>query len=190
MKRLTGLILLTAFVLLVSACGITKDIQEVVEDRYQLDDVVESSIDSGDVSRVYTAEGKDIPSVSSYLQEQIKPNEVSELKEGKQVLVYDDFIVSLTEGDNDSNTLVEVATIGFVRDNYRPSFFDGLLAYYILDEILDVDDWGKKQKSRCNNSLGNCYGGYKSTGGTYKGPSTIPSFRGSGSRGGGPGTGK
>lgn len=190
MKKLAGFVLVTAFVLLVSACGITKDIQEIVADRYQLEDVVESSVDKGDVSRIYQAEGKDIPSVSSYLQEQIKPNEVSELKQGKQILVYDDYIVSLLEGDDESNTLVEVATTGFVRDNYQPSFFDGLLAYYILDEILDVDDWGKRQKARCKNSLGNCYGGYSTTGGTYKGPSTTPSFRGSGSRGGGPGTGK
>lgn len=186
MKWLTGL--LTAFILLLSACGITKDIQEIVEDRYQLEDVVESSVDSSDVSKIYNAE-EDIPTVASYLQEQIKPNEVSELKEGKQILVYDDYIVTLQESDDASNTLVEVATVGFVRDNYQPDFFDGLLAYYILDEILDVDDWGKKQKKRCLNATGNCYGGYGTTGGTYKGPTTIPSFRGS-SRGGGPGTGK
>ncbi|MCA0171586.1 DUF4247 domain-containing protein [Bacillus sp. RAR_GA_16] len=185
MKGLTGL--LAAFILLLSACGITKDIQEIVEDRYQLEDVVESSVDSSDVSKVYSAE-EDIPSVASYLQEQIKPNEVSELKDGKQILVYDDYIVTL-EDRNDDSTTVEVATVGFVRDNYRPSFFDGLLAYYILDEILDVDDWGKKQKNRCLNATGNCYEGYGSTGGSYKGPTTIPSFRGS-SRGGGPGTGK
>ena len=186
MKWLTGL--LTAFILLLSACGITKDIQEIVEDRYQLEDVIESSVDSGDVSKVYTAD-KDLVSVASYLQDQIKPNEVSEVKEGKQILVYDDYIVTLSEGE-DSNTLVEVATVGFVRDNYQPSFFDGLLAYYILDEILDVDDWGKKQKNRCKSSSGNCYGGYSATGGAYKGPTNTPSFRGSSSRGGGPGTGK
>ncbi|WP_273851048.1 DUF4247 domain-containing protein [Guptibacillus spartinae] len=186
MKGLTGL--LAAFILLLSACGITKDIQEIVEDRYQLEDVVESSVDSSDVSKVYSAE-EDIPSVASYLKEQIKPNEVSELKDGKQILVYDDYIVTLEDRNDESKTLVEVATVGFVRDNYRPSFFDGLLAYYILDEILDVDDWGKKQKNRCLNATGNCYGGYGSTGGSYKGPTTIPSFRGS-SRGGGPGTGK
>ncbi|WP_347549305.1 DUF4247 domain-containing protein [Pseudalkalibacillus hwajinpoensis] len=187
MKWLTGLLI--AFVLLLSACGITKDIQEIVEDRYQLEDVVESSVDEGDFSRVYQA-GEDIPAVASYLKEQIKPNEVSEVKDGKQILVYDDYIVTLLKGEDESSTLVEVATVGFVRDNYQPDFFDGLLAYYILDEILDVDDWGKKQKERCKSNSGNCYGGYRATGGTYKGPSTIPSFRGSSSRGGGPGTGK
>ncbi|MGA9287515.1 MAG: DUF4247 domain-containing protein [Anaerobacillus sp.] len=187
MKVLTGL--LTAFILLLSACGITKDIQEIVEDRYQLEDVVESSVDSKDVSKVYQAD-EDISTVASHLQEQIKPNEVSELKEGKQILVYDDYIVTLSEDGDESKTLVEVASVGFVRDNYQPSFFDGLLAYYILDQILDVDDWGKKQKNRCKNSRGNCYGGYVTTGGSYKGPSKVPSFRGSSSRGGGPGTGK
>ncbi|WP_226614651.1 DUF4247 domain-containing protein [Guptibacillus hwajinpoensis] len=186
MKWLIGL--LTAFILLLSACGITKDILEIVEGRYQLEDVVASSVDSNDTSKVYLAE-EDIPSVATYLKEQIKPNEVSELKEGKQILVYDDYIVTLEESDEPSNTLVEVATVGFVRDNYQPDFFDGLLAYYILDEILDVDDWGKKQKNRCQSASGNCYGGYGSTGGSYKGPATIPSFRGS-NRGGGPGTGK
>ncbi|TLS39120.1 DUF4247 domain-containing protein [Pseudalkalibacillus caeni] len=186
-----GIALLVAFVLLLAGCGITQDIREIIADRYTLEDTVKSSVDSNDAARIYAAEGKTIDDVSTYLQEQIKPNNASEKKDGKQILVYDETFVTLTEDEeNPDDTLIEVASTGFVRDNYQPGFFNGFIAYYILDEILDVDDWGKRQKQRCLQSGGNCYKGYNSSRGAYKGPSVPPSFRGSGSRGGGPGTGK
>jgi hypothetical protein len=180
-------VFMTVLFLFLVGCGAT-NISDRISEKYPLDDVVKSSTNADDTARVFLAKDQSISEVSSSIQKEVKPENSSEIKDKKQVLVYDEYFVTLTEDEeNPENTVIEVATTGFVRDNYRPSFFDGLLAYYILDNIFDVDDWGRKQSKRCG---GSCYGGYSKSGGHYKGP-TIPStFRGSGNRGGGPGTGK
>ncbi len=173
--------------LLLVGCGSTS-ILEIISDEYPLEDVVESSTNSEDTARVFVAKDKSISKVSSFIKDKKEPTNKSEIKDNKQILIYEDYFVTLTKDENDpDNTLIEVASDGFARDNYRPSFFSGFIAYYILDEVFDVDDWGKRQSQRC---AGKCYRGYNQSGGTYKGPTTPSSFRGSGNRGGGPGSGK
>ncbi|HEX6923245.1 MAG TPA: DUF4247 domain-containing protein [Bacillales bacterium] len=188
-KRTLGLFLLV--VLFMAGCGTT--IKDIVADKYPLKDTVQSSIDQGDVARVYLAKGKSIDDVAGFLQNKQSPNRISNQQEGKQVLVYDEYFVTLMESkDNPENTEIEVATYTFVRDNYQPSFFNGLFAAYILADLFDVDDWGRRQRFRCQHSVNGCYGGYVGSGGHYKGPRKVPSFRGSlsGFRGGGPNAGK
>ncbi|MFZ3590695.1 DUF4247 domain-containing protein [Bacillus sp. DJP31] len=201
MRRLFFLVILLA---LLSACGTDRGISggtgkgevlDYIQATYPLVDVVKSSSDQRDVTRIFNAEGSSIEEVTSKIQSGIKsePVEVSERTNEKQVIVYDDFFVTMTtDPENKENTLVEVATYGFVRDNYQPSFFNGLMAGYLLSSLLDVDDWGRKQNSRCLNSPGGCYGGYIGSGKGYKGPVGQPFLRGGSSsvRGGGPGTGK
>lgn len=194
------LISLLILMVILSACGMERgiansDILDYTEANYPLMDVVKSSSNQQDVTRIYKAEGLTIDEVATQLLSNLpsKPNEITEKVEDKQVLVYDKFFVTLTpESDNSKNTLVEVATYGFVRDNYQPSFFNGLMLGYMISNILDVDDWGKRQNSRCLQSPGGCYGGYYQSGKGYKGPIGQPSLRGGTSsvRGGGPGTGK
>ncbi|HEU5138975.1 MAG TPA: DUF4247 domain-containing protein [Bacillales bacterium] len=193
-KKRTMLGVFMCVILLVAGCGTT--IKDIVSEKYQMKDTVQSSIDQGDVARVYLAEGKSIDQVAKFLQGKKSPNRVSDQQDGKQVLVYDDYFVTLMEGkENPENTQLEVATYTFVRDNYQPSFFNGLFAAYILADLFDVDDWGRRQRFRCQNSVNGCYGGYVHSGGHYKGPRKTPSFRGSLSgsglfRGGGPNAGK
>jgi hypothetical protein len=192
---------------LVTACGMEQgfpnsgsiggstEVLDYTQENYPLVDVVKSSVNDQDVTRVFKAEGATIENVASQIQDNvsIEPVEVSEKIDDKQILVYDNYFVTMTvDPENSSNTLIEVANYGFVRDNYQPSFFNGLLVGWVLNEILDVDDWGKKQQNRCKYSQGGCYGGYSVTGKGYKGPVGQPSLRGGSSsvRGGGPGTGK
>ncbi len=200
-RRMFSLVIIMA---LLSACGMdrgmsggmgTGEVLDYIQATYPLVDVVKSSANQQDVTRVFKAEDSTIEEAASQILSNInsEPVEVSEKKDDKQVIVYDDFFVTLTtDPENTANTLVEVATYGFVRDNYRPSFFNGLMTGYILSSLLDVDDWGKRQNSRCLNSPGGCYGSYSSNGKGYKGPIGQPSLRGGSSsvRGGGPGTGK
>ncbi len=162
---------------------------------YPLIDVVKSSSDQHDTSMVFKAEGESIDTVAQFIQGHvaIEPVEVSETKDKKKIIIYEDHFVTMTEDPEDpASTLVEVATYGFVRDNYQPNFFSGFFLWYLLDDVLDVDDWNKKQKKRCDSSTGGCYGSYGGSGGGYKGPIGQPSLRGGSSsvRGGGPGTGK
>src|SRR5690606_24018807 len=107
----------------------------------------------------------------------------------KRVLIYDDYLVTVMEDENNpNNTLIEVANYGFVRDNYHPDFFDGMLTYFLLSQLFDVDDWADRQRARCRGDQ--CYKGYNASGGGYKGPVMTPGFRGANGRGGGPGMGK
>lgn len=191
-------------VLILSACGsgvqgstggtLFKDgIAEYIQTTYRLHDVVSSQEGSAEISEIYIAENQSIETVASDLQNYEKPRELSEKKDNKQVLVYDNLFVILTnDPDNPENTLVEVSDYEFVRNHYNPSFFDGLLVLWLLDDILDVDDWGKKQRQKCSNNNENCYRGYGSSGGLFKTPGTSSTVRGGTSsvRGGGPGTGK
>jgi hypothetical protein len=199
------LFVMLSFILLLSACGnnnqgstggsVFKDgIAEFIDTNYILQDVVSSQNSSNDISEIYLAENKSIDEVATELQDYEKPKEVSEKKDNKQVLVYQDSFVILTnEEENPEHTTVEISTYGFVRNNYSPDFFDGLLAFWILDELLDVDDWEKKQKNKCNANNEDCYQGYGASGGYYKNSNgTSSTVRGGTStvRGGGPGTGK
>lgn len=170
-------------------------IDSFLAQNYEFVETMESSSDPNDVSKVYRASGQSIGEVSNAITEQHTPREASHQAEDKQVLIYDSptyFVVLTKDEQQPEDTMIELAEQQFVRDNFSPSFFDGLLLAWILDDVLDVDDWGKKQKQRCYDSTGNCYQGYGTTGSGYFGPSKPSSFRGYSSsvRGGGPGTGK
>ncbi|MCC2249847.1 DUF4247 domain-containing protein [Virgibacillus sp. AGTR] len=201
MKRSLFFILVSVMLLL-SACGNSqagtttgsffKDgIAEFIDTNYTFQDVVTSQESSSDVSEIYIAENKSIDEVVTELQEYQEPNKVSEKTDQKQALVYDDLFIIITEDENDpDNSTVEIASQQFVRDNYNPNFFNGLFALWVLDEVLDVDDWAKKRKNKCKNT-NDCYGGYISSGGFYKNSgNSSKSVRSSSVRGGGPGAGK
>jgi hypothetical protein len=184
-----SIFLLLVFVL--AACGSSVD--DVISDEYPLKDTVKSSTDPDDAATVYIAKGKSIDQVAQALEDKMEPNRISNRQDNKQVLIYDDYFVTLTQSkDNPNNTDIEVASYTFVRDNYQPSFFNGLFSGLLLSRLFNVPDWGRRQAYRCQQSMNGCYGGYTRSGGHYKGPTTPPSFRGSlsGFRGGGPGAGK
>lgn len=174
--------------------GCSPNVDNLVSEQYPLRDVVRSSTDPSDVARVYVAEGRSIDEVADGLQAQNTPKEISQKQDQKQVLVYVDHFVTLTQDENDpDNTLIEVASYGFVRDNYHPDFFDGMLTYFLLSNLFGVNDWDRLQRQRCygtRDAYGNCYGGYNRSGGSYKRPQTPSPFKGTPVRGGGPGTGK
>lgn len=199
MKRSLFFILLS-LLLFLAACGsqastsegtlFEHDIAAFIDENYTFQDVIASQEDSSDISEIYIAENKDIDDVVNELREHEEPEKLSERSDNKQALIYDNLFVIVTEDEEDpDNSTVEIAEQQFVRDNYNPSFFHGLFALWLLDEVLDVDDWGKKRQSKCKNS-GDCYGGYHSSGGSYKKSSDSKSIRSSSVRGGGPGAGK
>ena len=195
-RKAKGALMIAIFIILLTGCGPlqSQSIVEFIDQNYQFKDHVTSSVNERDSAIIYIANDKTIEQVSSEIQQAVPPEKVSPIKNKKQTFVYPKhFVTLMVDENNENNILIEVASFEFVRDNYSPSFFDGMFAMWFLDEVLDVDDWGNKQKRRCQEYEGNCYGGYVASGGTYKGPRTIPpSFRGSPSynRGGGPLAGK
>lgn len=182
-----GMFLLLVIVL--AGCG--SAIDGVIAKKYQTKDTVKSSVNSSDAAKIYVAKGQSISQVAQYLKKQQTPKKISALQNGKQVLVYNNRFVTLTKSkDNPNNTDIEVASYSFVRDNYRPSFFNGLFTAYFLSSLFNVPNWGSRQMQRCRQSVNPCYGGYTVSGGHYQGPTRKPTFRGSLFRGGGPNAGK
>ena len=165
---------------------------DFINNNYTFTDTVASAEDNSNYSEVYIAENQSIDEVAQAIQNHQEPVRVSEKKDNKQVLVYDQmFVIMTADEQNGANTMIEVANDQFVQNNYSPDFFDGLLLLWVLDEVLDVDDWGKKQRLKCSNNPALCYGGYSSSGGAFKGYNKSPIRGGSSSvRGGGPGAGK
>ncbi|MBD8067368.1 DUF4247 domain-containing protein [Bacillus sp. PS06] len=196
-KPLLALIL--SFLLFLTACsteagGLFKEgIGEFINNEYVIYDTVNDTTDNSNYSEVYFAEKLTIPEVVAQVTSHEQPIEISELIEGKQALIYDNLFVIITEDpENPANTFIELANYDFVRNNYSPSFFDGLFLLWVLDDVLDVDDWGKKRNSQCKMNQDNCYDGYGYSGGSFKGINKKPTVRGGSSsvRGGGPGAGK
>ncbi|WP_456272961.1 DUF4247 domain-containing protein [Bacillus sp. AK031] len=198
MKKSIVIVLIS--MLLLAACGTSsgggsifkEGVVEFINNNYTFSDTVASAAENSNYSEIYIAENQSIDDVAQAIQDHQEPVRISDKKDNKQVLVYDQLFVILTEDEqNASNTMIEVANDQFVRNNYSPDFFDGLLLLWVLDEVLDVDDWGKKQRLKCRNNPELCYRGYSYSGGTFKGYNKSPVRGGSSSvRGGGPGAGK
>ncbi|GGH86705.1 hypothetical protein JOD43_003672 [Pullulanibacillus pueri] len=188
--KVKGIAIILLLTLLISGCsGFGRSILDVIKEKYQMSDTVKSSVDQEDTARLFTTK-QSIQEVEQTLRKEIKPDRESKLVNDKQVLVYDDYFVTLTKDEKDpKQTNIEVATYGFVRDNYHPSFFDGLLTYAVLNHLFGINNWANLQRQRCVTS-GGCYQGYNKSGTHYKGPGSTPLFRSSLFRGGGPGEGK
>ncbi|MBP3040107.1 DUF4247 domain-containing protein [Bacillaceae bacterium Marseille-Q3522] len=193
--------MILAAVVFLEACGteeagsgwiFQESIYDYISSNYPLYDTVSSTTYSDDYAEIYIAENQDIATVASDLQNHLDPSNMSELKEGRQIFIYDDQFVTLTQStENPSNTLIEVASDEFVRDNYDPDFLEGFIVASVIDEIFDVD-WRSSRRDSCRKNPNYCYGGYGSSG-SFIGKNPVPpSVRSSSSsvRGGGTGSGK
>jgi hypothetical protein len=193
------LVLLLTFTLVLAACtsnGISpfkEGIAEFISNNYPIYDTVSSATNSSNFSEIYIAENQTIDEVVSTITTHEQPGEMSEKKDGKQVLVYGYlFVIATIDEENPSNTYIEIAKKEFVRDNYRPSFFNGLFLGWMLSDLFGMDNWGKSRNQQCQQNPSYCYGGYGTSGGGFKGKNETPTIRGGSSsvRGGGPGAGK
>ncbi|MGI2328157.1 DUF4247 domain-containing protein [Planococcus sp. YIM B11945] len=173
---------LVSAVLLLAACGMAQA-EDYVEENYTFVDAVAGS-SSNDRAMMYRSE-QSLSDTATELSGVQEPEQIGEVVEGRQVLVYDDEFIILTEDpDNAGTTLVEVAGDEFVRNTYHPGFFTGMFVGSFLSNRFG-NTWVSTQGNRC--SRGGCYSG----GGSYASfPSTSTYGRGSNFRGGGPGVGK
>ncbi|MBM7580366.1 DUF4247 domain-containing protein [Jeotgalibacillus terrae] len=195
MKRSIMSVMIITVMMFTAACGnsggsIFKDgIEDYISTTYTLYDTVESAENSDRYARIYQAENTNLSSVSDSLQSHETPDEMSEINNGKQIFIYDDVFVTLTESEEDAdNTMIEVAEQEFARNNYGPSFFEGYLLASLISNIFG-NNWYDSRSRQCNINPERCYGGYNSAG-SYVGKNSTPTIRGSSNRGGGVGFGK
>lgn len=160
------------------------DIEALISNHFPFVDTV-----SGEqaTANVYGTLQFGVEELATLLNDIQPATEVSDYKEGQQILIYQDQFVTLKESEEvEDATLVEVASEQFVRNNYAPSFLTTYFTIRMLDGLFG-NNWVTDRHNYCRNN--GCYGGYSSTA-SYDNVTTNRK-RGTGSyRGGGPGVGK
>lgn len=165
--------------------AIKRMIEYAANENFEIDDVVESAFPlmttvEGDSSNaeVYATTRFTLPELSSVLTTAFRVEEVSEVKDNQQMIIFPDYFVTLRESEADEEVLlIEVAGNEFVRRNYSPNFLSTYFSIRLLESMLG-NNWNR-------DSYGD-YTGMGSLGGsgdtTSRGRTTF--------RGGGPGSGK
>ncbi|CAM3699376.1 DUF4247 domain-containing protein [Cohnella lubricantis] len=128
--RLHLTVILALVVTLLSACGTVN-----VEATYPLESV---SKDGGQTSYVYRAAGVAVPEAAKELAEQQKPQQMSKEDPDHMFLVYSDQIIHVQKDEqNPADSLIEVDSEEYVRQNYSPSFLEGYLVAALVGSLFD-----------------------------------------------------
>ncbi|SCW59224.1 protein of unknown function [Paenibacillus tianmuensis] len=149
---------------LLAACG---DAGNYVKDNYSLIDVQGQGKST---AKIYSVAGKNVPTVAKEIADKEKPTEMSKDSEERMFLVYDNKIINVQKDTNtEGNTLVEVDSIQYAKENYNSSFLQGYVAATLLQSLFgggwfnnsrgsDSDYKGYTSSKRYND-----YGKYQST---------------------------
>ncbi|REE88699.1 uncharacterized protein DUF4247 [Paenibacillus taihuensis] len=122
---------------LLAACGI----EETIQEKYPLESVNGSG---SQTSYVYRAAGVSVPEVAKALIDESKPQQQSAEKTDHMFLVYSDKIIHLQQdAKKPEDTLVEVDTKEYVRNNYSSSFLQGYLLASLLSDLFDNGRYGQ-----------------------------------------------
>ncbi|WP_274364770.1 DUF4247 domain-containing protein [Paenibacillus thermotolerans] len=135
-RGIKQLLILSLIVPLLAACGITDTIQE----QYPLESVGGSG---NQTSYVYRASGQSVPEVANALIEQRRPQQQSAEDTQRMFLVYSDEIVQLQQDpEAPEDTLIEVDSKEYVRNNYSPGFLEGYLLASVIGDLFDHGRYG------------------------------------------------
>ncbi|MGN7469987.1 DUF4247 domain-containing protein [Brevibacillus sp. SAFN-007a] len=138
MKTIKLLLIPAVFLLLLAGCG-----SPAIGESYPLESV--STKDKGQTSRIYRAENKTVPEVAKELADQKQPDEISKEDAEHMFLIYPDELYHLQQDQaKPSDTLIEVDTKEYVRENYDSSFLQGYILASVLDDLFD----GQKKSSK------------------------------------------
>ncbi|GIO23373.1 DUF4247 domain-containing protein [Oceanobacillus sp. J11TS1] len=146
------------------------DIADIIDDNFPLMNTIK---ENSQTAEIYATKEFDLTGLSSVLSTAIKPEEISEVKDNQQILIYPDDFVTLRESDEDQDVLlIEVASDEFVRKNYSSNFLSTYFTIRVLENMLGADNWGSQSR------------------GEYRGMKNVPRRGDTTFRGGGPGAGK
>lgn len=157
--KLIKLFLIPAIFLMAMAGGndkIAPDVSEV----YALESV--SAADGGQSSRIYRVENKTVPEVAQELVEQEKPEEMSAEDSQHMFLVYSDAWYHLQQDtEKPTDTLIQVDTKEFVKENYESSFLKAYFVASVLNDILDgMSDHGGSYRGYSSKDVNKAGGKY------------------------------
>ncbi|WP_308634553.1 DUF4247 domain-containing protein [Paenibacillus silvisoli] len=130
------LLVFSLIVPLLAACGIGSTIEET----YPLESVNGSG---SATSYVYRAAGVSVPEVAKSLVDKAKPDQQSPEKTDHMFLVYSDRIIHLQQdAAKPEDTLIEVDSKEYVRNNYSSSFLEGYLIASLIGDLFDNGRYG------------------------------------------------
>lgn len=166
-KRVKSLAAVLAVAVTVAGCAVERPAEQIRQ-QYALEEVV----GQGDVmQKIYRVAARPVPEVAREIADANPPQEMSTESGERMFLVYRDTVVHVQQDpDRPEDTLVEVDTHEFVRQNYDPSFLHGFLAASIITSMF-----GGGWQNRAYNRHYYGFGDYK-----YRNPTdyrTPPSFR-------------
>jgi len=151
-------VMLALVATLLSACGPSLNVQET----YPLESVSGSG---SQTSYVYRAAGETVQEVAANLEAKKKPQQVSKDDPEHMFLVYSDQIIHVQKDPNKpEDSLVEVDSKEYVRQNYSPSFLEGYLLASLIGNLFD-------------SSRGGYYGDYRGYGSQKAHPPSTGSYR-------------
>lgn len=153
-------VMLALVVTLLSACGSSLNVKET----YPLESVSGSG---SQTSYVYRAAGETVQEVAAALEAKKKPEQVSKDDPEHMFLVYSDQIIHVQKDPNKpEDSLVEVDSKEYVRQNYSPSFLEGYLLASLIGNLFDSSRGGYSGDYRGYGSQK----AYPPTSGTYRTP--------------------
>lgn len=126
------MLVLSLVMSLLSACGAAPSVQE----NYPLESVSGSGQST---SYVYRAADRTVPEVAQELSDQRKPDQISAESTERMFLVYSDQYYHLQQDPKKpEDTLVEVDSKEYVRQNYSSSFLQGYLTATLIGNLFDA----------------------------------------------------
>ena len=126
------MLVLSLVMSLLSACGAAPSVQ----DTYPLESVSGSGQST---SYVYRAADRTVPEVAKELSDQRKPDQISAESAERMFLVYQDQYYHLQQDPKKpEDTLVEVDSKEYVRQNYSSSFLQGYLTATLIGNLFDA----------------------------------------------------
>lgn len=170
--------------------SVGESIETLIDNNFYLLDVI--SGERRGSANVYATRLYTVDELEELFKQAEGPDEISDKKNGQQIMIYDDVFITLKPSDEDGDVaLIEVADRTFVRNNYSPNYLNTFFTFALLNSLFG-NNWSQNRMDTCQS--GGCYGGYTSTyrsnddGGGSGGSSTR---RGTSNyRGGGPDAGK
>ncbi|QGQ97450.1 DUF4247 domain-containing protein [Paenibacillus psychroresistens] len=147
MKRWYGWIALGLIFTLLLGCS---NASNYIKETYPLVDVQGKGKEN---AKVYSAENQDVPLVATELAQEEAPKEQSKESKDKMFLVYKTKIINIQKDPaNEKNSLIEIDSIEYAKDNYASDFLKTYLTASVIQAVL----------GELSDNSGSDYGGYSS----------------------------
>lgn len=122
---------------LLVACG-----QYELSETYPLESV---SRDGKSTSYIYRAENRTVPDIVKELVDKRTPKQTSAQNDERMFLIYDKEVIQVQrDKEKQKDTIIEVDSHEYVKQNYDRSFLAMYFQYKLLDTLFDsLDGYGK-----------------------------------------------